>query len=108
MPKPGVVRPITQRGSRPPLAVSTPGAPKVRRISPCFPLRFRLCDVPHILRQIVSNLMPGGPGTDENMGLGPDRGRVDQRAHRDMDPGALAYDRPEQRTAAPAVHIMRR
>ena len=87
--------------------ISTPDPPTVRRLAPCFPSKFRLCDVPHILRQIVGNLMPGRPGTGENMRFRTDRGRVDQRAHGDMDEGALPNHRPEQRAAMLAVHVMR-
>jgi len=51
--------------------------------------------------------MPGRPGTGENMRFRTDRGRVDQRAHGDMDEGALPNHRPEQRAAMLAVHVMR-
>lgn len=68
---------------------------------------FPLCDVPHMLRQTIGDLEPGRLRPHENVSGGPDRGIVSQCAHGDVDEGAVADHRIEQRTAAGAVRVMR-
>src|SRR5262245_27798777 len=60
-----------------------------------------------MLGQIVGNGKPRCLGADEDVPAGPDGWAVDQRAHGDMDPGAVAHHRVEQRTARPAVRVVR-
>src|SRR5439155_16700346 len=59
-----------------------------------------------ILWQTVGDLEPRRLRAHEDVSGRPDRRIVDQRPHRDMDEGALAHHRIEQRPAAPAMRVM--
>lgn len=59
------------------------------------------------LRQTVGDLEPRCLGTNEDMGCGLDRWRVDQSAQGDMDKSVLADDGEQQGAAGSAVDVVR-
>src|SRR3954466_15650240 len=59
-----------------------------------------------ILRQIIRNLVPGRLRANENVGVGSDRGGIDQGSHGDMDPFSLAHAGIKQRAATGAVGVV--
>jgi hypothetical protein len=59
-----------------------------------------------MLWQIVRNLKPRRLRSNEDMSGGSDRGRIDQRAQRDVNETALSDDREQQGAAGAAVRVM--
>src|SRR5713101_666968 len=64
--------------------------------------RHMLC----VLRQVVGDGEPRRLGADEDVPARTDAGVVQKASQGDMDEGAVADDRIEQRAAAPAVRVV--